>query len=86
MMVMMKIGKDIMTLPRLDVFCGGLVITKLQERSELKLDTKLFLASYASKHMCKVRDFVPFFFRLFLRARKAMMMKTIDVNNNLIMP
>ena len=84
MMVMMKIGKD-MTLPRLDVFCGGLVITKLQERSELKLDTKLFLASYASKHMCKVRDFVPFFFRLFLRARKAMMMKTIDVNNNLIM-
>ena len=34
--------------------------------------------------MSKVRDFVPFFFRLFLRARKAMMMKTIDVNNNLI--
>ena len=64
------------SLPRLDVFCGGLVITKLQERSELKLDTKLFLASYASKHMCKVRDFVPFFFRLFLRARKAMMVKT----------
>ena len=80
MMVMMKIGKD-MTLPRLDVFCGGLVITKLQERSELKLDTKLFLASYASKHMCKVRDFVPFFFRLFLRARKAMMMKTPKVVN-----
>ena len=78
------VGYD--SLPRLDVFCGGLVITKLQERSELKLDTKLFLASYASKHMCKVRDFVPFFFRLFLRARKAMMMKTIDVNNNLIMP
>ena len=68
------VGYD--SLPRLDVFCGGLVITKLQERSELKLDTKLFLASYASKHMCKVRDFVPFFFRLFLRARKAMMVKT----------
>ena len=34
------VGYD--SLPRLDVFCGGLVITKLQERSELKLDTKLF--------------------------------------------
>ena len=30
------------SLLRLDVFCGGLVITKLQELSELKLDTKLF--------------------------------------------
>ena len=37
------VGYD--SLPRLDVFRGGLVITKLQERSaaaELKLDTKLF--------------------------------------------
>tara|TARA_B110000046_G_C12872109_1_gene346480 strand:- start:23 stop:349 length:327 start_codon:yes stop_codon:yes gene_type:complete len=43
MMAMMKIGKD-MTLPRLDVFCGGLVITNKCTKlcSELKLDTKLF--------------------------------------------
>ena len=60
------------------------MITKLQERSELKLDTKLFLASYASKHMCKVRDFVPFFFRLFLRARKAMMVKASTISDNAV--
>jgi hypothetical protein len=43
MMVMMTDGKD-MTLPRLDVFCGGLVITNKCTKlcSELKLDTKLF--------------------------------------------
>jgi hypothetical protein len=43
MMVMMKFGK-VMTLPRLDVFCGGLVITNKCTKlcSELKLDTKLF--------------------------------------------
>ena len=73
---MMKIGKD-MTLPRLDVFCGGLVITKLQAWTFwAEIRYKTLSLAYASKHMCKVRDFVPFFFRLFLRARKAMMVKT----------
>ena len=36
---------------------------------------KTLSLAYASKHKCKVRDFVPFFFCLFLRARKAMMVK-----------
>ena len=39
--MMLRESDNYDSLPGLDVFCGGLVITKLLLRSELKLDTKL---------------------------------------------
>jgi len=78
MMVMIKIGISY------DSAAIGCVLRWTRDYKQMyetvfwaEIRYKTLSLAYASKHMCKVRVFVPFFFRLFLRARKAMMMKTI---------